>query len=244
VITKENRVSHLSITYYFKLPDNTEKVFPLVFDKNSLELRGNIPDDLPYWAKIEHHQCPHCPLSSATLPICPLAARLVPVVEAFQEIISHDTLSLVVTTAERTVSQNTTAQRALCSLLGILFAGSGCPHTSYFKPMARFHLPLASEAETIYRSTSMYMMAQFFRYQQTGQYDFSLKGLEEIYTNMQIVNSSLVNRLRHTSKSDSYVNAIVMLDMFARTVPFVIEESLEEIRYLFASYLNETDQAG
>jgi hypothetical protein len=30
------------------------------------------------------------------------------------------------------------------------------------KPMARFHLPLASEEETIYRATTMYLLAQYF----------------------------------------------------------------------------------
>jgi hypothetical protein len=237
-------VSHLSITYCFKLSNEHEKVFPLLLDETSLELIGFIPDELPDWAKLGHHKCPHCPLSHTTVSHCPLASRIVPVVREFSEILSHHTVSLVVTTAERTVSQKTSAQRALCSLMGIIFASSGCPHTRYFKPMARFHLPLASEAETIYRSTSMYLMAQFFRHRQTGQYDFSFTGLEEIYTNMQIVNSSLVERLRHTSKADSYVNAIIMLDMFARTVPYVIEESLEEMRYLFGSYLKETNQSG
>ena len=34
-------------------------------------------------------------------------------------------------------------------------------------------------------------------------------------------------------------NAIIRLDMFAKTVPMVIEEAMDEIRYLFVPYLDE-----
>ena len=116
-------------------------------------------------------------------------------------------------------------------------AVSGCPHTGFFKPMARFHLPLASEEETIYRSTSMYLLAQYFRFMETGVSDFSMKGLENIYKNIQIVNTSIVDRLRGASTTDSSVNAVIILDMYARIMPFVIEDSLKDIRHLFKPYL-------
>jgi hypothetical protein len=125
--------------------------------------------------------------------------------------------------------------------MGILIACSGCPLTGYFKPMARFHLPLASEAETIYRCTSMYLLAQYFRLQQHGTCDFTMKGLEQIYNNMQKVNVSLVERLRNAGRADSYVNAIIILDAYAKTMPYVIDDSLKEIRHLFAPYLNNAD---
>jgi hypothetical protein len=33
------------------------------------------------------------------------------------------------------------------------------------------------------------------------------------------------------------LNSLTILDIFAQTLPFVIEESLEEVRYLFTPYL-------
>jgi hypothetical protein len=36
------------------------------------------------------------------------------------------------------------------------------------------------------------------------------------------------------------VNAIVLLDVFTQTLPMVIDSQLDEIRYLFAPYLEPT----
>lgn len=58
-----------------------------------------------------------------------------------------------------------------------------------------------------------------------------------IKQNIQIVNSSTIDRLRGASKADSSANAIIILDMYARITPYVIEDALEDIRYLFAPYM-------
>lgn len=226
------------LTYLFKLADDQEEVFRLVLDGETLDLIEPRNESLPEWARLDFHKCPHCPLESETSPYCPLAASISGVVNQFRNIISYDEIFLQVETDERVVSQKTTAQRALGSFMGVVMAVSGCPHTGYFKPMARFHLPLASEEETIYRSTSMYLLAQYFKFREEGKADFSLKGLETIYKNISIVNTFIVDRLRGASKTDSSVNAIVMLDIYARIMPYVIEDSLEDIRYLFAHYLD------
>ncbi len=236
-------MSHFDITYLFKLSDTSEKVFSLTLDESTLDLVNTPEVEMPFWAELDYHKCPHCPLPSKTIPHCPLTASLVPVVQEFQAILSYQSTYLQVITKERIVSQETTAQRALGSFIGIIMACSGCPHTEFFKPMARFHLPLSSEEETIYRSTSMYLLAQYFRHQENNEVDFSLDGLDQIYTHLQTVNAYLVNRLRNASKADSYVNAIIMLDMFAQLLPYVIEDSLEEIRHLFSPFLKNPQQS-
>lgn len=58
-----------------------------------------------------------------------------------------------------------------------------------------------------------------------------------IKQNIQIVNSSTIDRLRGASKADSSANAIIILAMYARITPYVIEDALEDIRYLFAPYM-------
>ena len=110
-------------------------------------------------------------------------------------------------------------------------------HQEIFKPMARFHLPLSSELETIYRSSSMYLLAQYFSIKEGEKPDFELIGLANIYHNIQVVNMSMSKRLKAATKTDSTVNAVILLDMYAQTMPCVIEESLEDIRYLFAPLL-------
>lgn len=72
-------------------------------------------------------------------------------------------------------------QRGLSSLLGLILATRDCTYTRYFRPMARFHLPLASEEETIYRAASMYLLAQYLRANDGKQVDINLTRSAEIY---------------------------------------------------------------
>ena len=226
----------MNIRYSFTLKDGSREVFDLQLDPVSLELIGNTPKELPSWAKLDFHQCPHCPLSIQTHPYCPLAANLVNIVTHFEPLLSYDQVYVEVATAERLISQDTSVQTGISALMGLVIATSGCPHTAFFRPMARFHLPLASEEETIYRATSMYLLAQYFLKKEGFQADLELKGLREIYERIHAVNTAIAERLRAASEKDSALNAIVLLDMYALAVPLVIEDSLEEIRHLFRPY--------
>jgi hypothetical protein len=162
---------------------------------------------------------------------------MVNIVSRFEDLISFDEIRVDVLTEERRISQHTTAQIGISSMLGLVIATSGCPHAAFFKPMARFHLPLASKEETIFRATSMYLLAQYFL-KKTGQIaDLELKGLRSIYDNMQVINLAIVERLRAATTTDSSVNAIVILDNYAKSMPYAIEKSLQDIRHLFSSFL-------
>jgi len=231
-------MANRKIRYSFNFSEDKKEVFELEFDAVTIELVNKAIGPLPEWTRLEYCQCPHCPLKKEEYPDCPLATSIAGVVKQFQNIISHDQIYLQVETDERTVSQKTTAQRAISSFMGLVMALSGCPHTAFFKPMARFHLPLASEEETIYRSTSMYLLAQYFLEKEGGKTDFSLTGLNKIYKNTQVVNASIIDRLRRASKADSSANAVILLDMYAQIMPYVIEELLEDVRYLFVPYLH------
>jgi hypothetical protein len=231
----------ISVRYTFKVGkgrNKVEEVFDLQFDAKNLELQGNIPKVLPDWAKLDFYQCSNCPLDAREYPYCPMAANLVNIVSRFDSLLSYNEIHLVVTTKERTISQLTTIQRAVGSLMGLVIATCGCPHSVFFKPMARFHLPLANNQETIYRAASMYLLAQYFLRKKGKPVDWNLRGLEEIYTNIQVVNFTIAERLRAATKTDSVLNALVELDIYAQTLSLVIEDSLEEIRFLFDPYLN------
>jgi hypothetical protein len=176
-------------------------------------------------------------LPAQTHDYCPAAAALDELVARGGEMASFQQMRVEVETPERTVSSNTTAQRGYSALMGLLMAVSGCPHTAFFKPMARFHLPLASEEETVYRAVSMYLLAQYFRRCQGLDAEAGLNGLRDLYQNIGKVNKGMADRLRAASREDSTVNALILLDMLARAVPFVIEDSLEDVRHLFSAYL-------
>lgn len=228
----------LTIEYQFRMRDGKEDLISLCLDPVSLELiDANLPP-APPWTALTFKQCPNCPLSEADHPFCPLARHLVNLVNRFECLISYDWLHVEVKTVERFISQETTAQRALSSLMGLIFPTSGCPRTAFFKPMARFHLPFSSEDETIYRATSMYLLAQYFRQKNGQTADIALTGLNDIYAQMQEVNRAIASRLRSASSTDASVNALIILDMFAKTLPCVIRDSVEELRHLFVPYLN------
>ncbi len=232
----------LVIEYRFRLQDNSEELFTICLDPQTLEtLPAPTAEPLPAWTVLSFAQCASCPLAETSSLHCPAAANLAPIVQRVEKLISIDQVDLQVTTAERISLQKTTAQRALCSLMGLVIATSGCPHTVFFKPMARFHLPLASEEETIFRATATYMLAQYFAKNEGENADFNLEKLADLYRIMQEVNQAMATRVRSASKTDSSINAIVLLDMYAKTLPYVIKQSLEELRYLFAPFLKTAD---
>jgi hypothetical protein len=152
---------------------------------------------------------------------------------------SHELVEAHIITEERIVMAKTTAQRAFSSLMGLRIVTSGCPHTLYFKPMARFHLPFATEDETVYRAVSMYLLAQYFRIQKHAQPDFQLEGLKKIYRNLQTVNQAVAQRLRTASDSDSIVNALVLLDLFAKSLPNAITDRLQDMSDMFQPYMEQ-----
>lgn len=228
----------IEIRYCFGLADDRSEIIDLCIDDQSLENMEQPLAVLPDWTRLDFYQCPHCPLDLASTPHCLVARSLVDIARRFEDIVSFDEVEVTIVSKERQVSQQTSAQRAISSLLGILFATSGCPHTQFFKPMACFHLPLASEEETIFRATGMYLLAQYFRSREGKKEDLDFSGLTTIYKNLQQVNGEIANRLRSAFKTDSSVNAIILLDMFAKALPFVINDKLEDIRYLFAPYFS------
>ncbi len=229
----------IDIRYCFTLNGDHSEIIDLSIDDNTLENTKQPSEDLPEWANLGFCQCSHCPLDPETHPYCPVATSLTGVADRFEEIVSHDEVGVTVISKERTTSQQTTAQRAISSLLGLLFATSGCPHTQFFKPMACFHLPLATERETIFRVAGTYLMGQYFRWVEGKDEDLEFLGLAKIYDNVHEVNMGISERLRSALESDSSVNAIIFLDMFTKALPFVIEDKLLDIRYLFNSFFSD-----
>ena len=231
----------VKIQYIFTRDAGVRDSFDIKLATDTVTILDIRPDDPPAWTRLTFHQCPHCGLTSDQHPYCPAALSLAPIVKKFDGLHSHDELSVEIITAERKIRQQTTAQRAIGSMMGLVFATSGCPHAAFFRPMARFHLPLASEEETVYRAVSMYLLAQYFKQKQGDETDFDLNGLAAIYSNIQIVNKTIAERLRAATETDSSINAVIFLDMYAKAMPYAIKTALDEVRYLFTPYLSGHD---
>jgi len=204
-----------------------------------LELIQSSDAVLPEWAALEFHQCQHCPLDPIEVEACPVAINLVPFIHLCGNLDSYQHVDVDVQTNERLYSiRNTTTQRAFSSLLGLIIATSGCQHAVFFKPMARFHLPLANEQETLFRAVSNYLLMQYFNNKTGKNVDLDLHGLEDIYNNIERVNFSIAKRLQVAARKDTAVNSIVLLDLFAKVIPYSIEDALQELTHLYKSLLD------
>ncbi len=226
----------IEIKYNFICEDFKKREFSLSIDAKTLVLKNTPKDPLPEWTLLDFHKCSMCSLSSETEKHCPLSVNLIDLVKGFMNLFSYDKTYVEVTTPQRLLQKNTTVQEGVSSLMGLYIATSRCPQTNFFKPMARFHLPFASEEETIYRVVSTYLLAEYVLDKEPQSNKNRFDGLIKIYDNIQVLNLSIVERLRSASKKDSTINALIILDLFAKSLPHTIEESFEEYRHLFEPF--------
>ncbi len=229
----------VSYQYRFTIPGKGEETFHIRLDPTTMTPIDGAPPVLPDWTLLEFKRCEACPLSPEEHTHCPLAAHISPVVELMSDVVSIDEMTVRVVIDDRTVTRQATAQEGLSSLMGIIIATSGCPCTEFFKPMARFHLPFANSDETFYRAASMYMLAQYYRWQAGLSADLDMKGLLRFYGRVARVNKGMADRIRSTKREDGTINAIVLLDMFVKGLPDGIETTLDDLRPLFTPYLQD-----
>ncbi|MEN8142059.1 MAG: hypothetical protein ABFQ82_00510 [Thermodesulfobacteriota bacterium] len=228
----------IDIKYCFGFKRKRFESFDLKLDPKTLKLLNRSHKELPEWTLLDYHKCPHCPLDGLEVAYCPAAVSIIDLVRRFDNVVSYEEIDLEVITAERKVYERTTAQRGISSLLGLLLSTSGCPYTAYFKPMARFHLPLSSPDDTLFRATGMYLLAQYFLKNDGKETGYGLDGLSKIYENLHKLNITLAKRLKDATNNDSSINAVIVLDVFTHTLPTGIKEQLESLRPLFISYLS------
>jgi len=226
-----------TITYKFTLPNGTEEIFELIFDSKTVELLNHRLTDPPSWTELTHHQCPHCPLTHEAHPFCPVALNLSSAIHRFDHLMSFEKVRVNVISSERQVTHNTSAQEGISSLMGLLIAGSSCPRTHFFKPMARFHLPFANKDETLWRAAATYLLARYFTDRGLKPSDMDLKGLIKIYNDVAKLNDYMAERVRSATSKDSAVNALVHLDVFAKFLTPPLEDSLDQIKHIFSPFL-------
>lgn len=185
----------------------------------------------PEWAKLDYHQCDICPLSTKSHTYCPLAMRLVPLCE-LPDIEPEKIIEVRVQKENVNVIHSTSAQNAYRSLLGLIMATSGCPHTAFFKPMAWFHVPFSDREETMFRACATFLLYQFFNPAPPGERSY-FSDLEAVYTDIKHVNHGIGERLHAANAGSSTLNAILILDLFATSILPKLRDSLSEMAFLF-----------
>lgn len=233
-------MSPFNLTYRFEMPNGRARVFTLKLAGDSAELPPAATANAPDWTKLAFNQCQGCPLSTAEVSHCPAALHLAELIDEFSDVVSFDRVRVTAETEERSVTGTLTAQQAVASFMGLVMASSGCPRTAVFRPMARFHLPFASELETAYRVATMYLLAQHFAAAEGGTGDVSLQHLAAVYRGIHAVNRGMAQRLRAATREDAIVNAVVLLDVNTALMPSAIHDILSEVRPAFAALLEAT----
>ena len=198
----------VNIEYRIKLSEKRTECFNFELDGKTFDLKGDGLPNPPEWTRLSFRQCPHCPLKEDRHPHCPLAVQLHDIVNRFHDTRSIDKVELEVVTEERRVIQTLDIQRAIASILDLIVPICGCPKTACMKPLARFHLPLASEEETVFRVTGMYLLARYFLSHGAGGARIELGGLTGIYEGLHDLNKAVARRLRDVTRSDSLKNAL------------------------------------
>jgi hypothetical protein len=219
--------------YVFVFKDDRRIQFEINLDYKTLHLIRKDEPKTSAWAQLDNKKCANCPLRSESTLYCPIAQNLLDILPHFINTFSYEPVHVIVKDNERTYTANVSAQRGLSSLLGIIMVTSGCPVMAKLKPMVRFHLPFASVDETVFRSASTYLLGQYYRHKEGQQGDWNLEGLVKIYEEIQEVNMGMADRLRTLSAKDANINALIVLDIFAKELPQTIEESLHSLEHIF-----------
>lgn len=218
--------------YKFRFPNGLEKNFEVVLRADTLELVTNKSLPKPEWTKLKYYQCENCPLGD-DVEYCPVAVNLSSLVETFKDSISYQDITVRVMSERRDFEAKTTLQEGLSSIIGISMVTSNCPVMDQLRPNVRFHLPFASEEETIYRAISMYLTAQYFRMRNGETPDWELKKLAEVYRGVSEVNRGMSERLAAASTKDANVNAVIHLSTYGQTLDNFLDHCVKEIEYLF-----------
>ena len=224
------------IQYHFEFADG--RSWQHRVDLDSTPAVGQSLEVLPEWTRLGFQQCSHCPLREADSPYCPFAVALLEPVEVLAQLPSYENVAVQVLWRGRDIRQRTTLQRAFGSLLGVIGASSGCPHTRLLKPMAWFHLPFSSSDETLYRVFGTFLLGQYLRQQRGLSSDWTLSDLRELYGNLRLVNKGMTKRLRGAALEDSGPNGMILLDLLAADTLYSLDQYDGELDRFFEEFFH------
>lgn len=230
--------SEIIIRYKCIFSEDKTIDYEIKFDSETCELIPTERLDIPDWCRMDYMKCDDCTKHIEEYDYCPMAVNSIDLIDLFKDVNSYDIIDVVVETSERSYFKSKiSVQQALGSLFGIIMVTGGCKDLEKLRPMVRFHLPFATMEETVYRSTSMYQLAQYMRTQHGLEPDFEMQELINTYDTIHKINVNFVKRLQMATGKDAHLNAVVILDTFAQMEPFGMRDILKKIEVLFKSYL-------
>lgn len=222
------RRKQIRFAYIFEFDDVPPVNYELLIDATSLRLLNKGKGTPPDWTKLDYKKCVCCSLESDRHVFCPIAVNLVDLIETFKDVSSYHDCKVTCVAAERNYSKQTSAMEGLTSIFGVIMATSDCPVMSFFRPMARFHLPFSTIEETMVRVTSFYMLQQFLKARAGLEADpKDLRPLEQHYKKVEQVNQGLLARIEDQARRDADKNAIVTLHSLAQFLSMEFDYNLD-----------------
>lgn len=223
------------IHYSFFVDENC--TFDFAVDENS-DTSVEVPGEpVPEWIRLERLKCPDCPLAPGSRMTCPAALSIKPVVEAFGNSVSFQSIRVMAEINGVKLEATVPAQHAVRSLVGLLLALSSCPVMEKLRPMAHFHLPFGGQEHTAFRHLGTYLIAQYLRQRHGLTPSWDLGELLELFKRLHRVNRALADRLREASSQDATINSLISLDTFAKSAEMDIEEHFAHWEKIFEPYL-------
>lgn len=229
----------ISYTYRFRFKDNIDKVITLELEADTLTLIYDKQLEHPEWTKCSNFTCKTSSCEDTNNGLCPIAISLNRFVKLFSNFPSYERVTLFVECKQRSYSKETSLQEAFGSLLGIVMPTCGCPVLGKLKPMVKFHLPFASIEETEFRVFSMYLLAQYVRMKCNLKPDWEMTELKKLYEDIQTINRNCAQKIADLEKMDTSINSVIVLNNFADSITFSLEENLVHFKKLFDCWLNE-----
>ncbi len=227
----------ISYTYRFVFNNNVERVINIELNNKTLSLIWDQELEKPEWTKCDNFTCRIPACGKEDNDHCPIALILNRFIKIFSNLPSYEQVTIYVESKQRTYFKETSLQEAFGSLLGIIMPTSGCPILGKLKPMVHFHLPFASIEETEFRVFSMYLLAQYIRMKHGLEPDWEMNELKQLYEDIQIINRNCAQKIDDLEKMDTSINSVIVLNNFADSVSFSLEENLVQFEKYFDCWL-------
>ena len=120
--------------YRFNLPNGLRETFDLFFEDGDFRLLNPVPKARAVLGRTQFQPLRELPVArpprTRTARQPPSSCRSW---KRSRRLVSYDEIRVDVLTAERSITQTTTAQQALASLFGLILSSSGCPRTAFLQ---------------------------------------------------------------------------------------------------------------
>ena len=194
------------------------------------------------WARLDHKQCPHCPLCVADTYHCPAALSIASLVRDFADHHSHEQVTVtVVDRVGRRTEWPVDLQKALAVLIRVALFASGCPVVAQFAPAIAGLRPLATPQELLKHILLRFLLVS------KGERSDAEQEIRETMKALHTVAKSLCGRFRSELTGDAVVNAVVVIDAIASALEYdfdgVYGTIMQEINAIGEEFPPEHDRS-